>query len=99
MPSERIELLAFVSTHNPAQYEFNLRTLPANVRAVARAYVPLEKERELEIRRIQRVRLENERSATVNLREEEIVEDAGLEDEELASTLPTSKTKSKRKAA
>jgi hypothetical protein len=99
LPSERMELLAFVSTHNPAQYESNLRMLPANVRAVARAYVPLEKERELEIRRIQRVRLENERSVTVNLRDDEIVEDAGLEDEELASLRPTSKTKSKRKAA
>ena len=95
-PSERVELLAFVSAHNPAQYEPNLRTLPANVRAVARAYVPLERERELEIRRIQRVRLENERSATVNLSAEEIVEDAGLEDEELASALPTRKTKTEK---
>jgi hypothetical protein len=97
--SERAELLAFVSAHNPAQYESNLRTLPANVRTVARAYVPLEKERELEIRRIQRIRLENERSVTVNLRAEEIVEDAGLEDEELVPTLATSKTKRKRRAA
>ena len=60
---------------------------------------PLERERELEIRRIQRDRLENERSATVNLSAEEIVEDAGLEDEELASALPARKTKRKRKAA
>ena len=98
-PSERAELLAFVSAHNPAQYEPNLRTLPANIRAVARAYVPLERERELEIRRIQRIRLENERSATVNLSAEEIVEDAGLEDEELAPGLPARKTKRKREAA
>jgi hypothetical protein len=98
-PSERTELLAFVSAHNPAQYELNLPTLPANIRAVARAYVPLEKEGELEIRRIQRIRLENERSVTVNLRDEEIVEDAGLEDEELVPALATGKTKRKRRAA
>jgi hypothetical protein len=97
--SERAELLAFVSAHNPAQYEPNLGCLPANIRAVARAYVPLEREREFEIRRIQRIRLENERSATVNLTAEEIVEDAGLEDEELASALPARKSKRKREAA
>jgi hypothetical protein len=97
-PSERAELLAFVSAHNPAQYEFNLGNLPANIRAVARAYVPLERERELKIRRIQRVRLQNERerSATVNLSNEEIVEDAGLEDEELT---PTRKSKRNKEAA
>jgi hypothetical protein len=97
--SERMELLAFVSAHNPAQYESNLRTLPANVRAVARAYVPLEREREREIQRIQRIRLESERSVTVNLRDEEIVEDAGLEGEELVPALTTGKSKRKRRAA
>jgi hypothetical protein len=97
--SERAELLAFVSAHNPAQYAPNLRTLSANIRAVARAYVPLEREREREIRRVQRIRLENERSATINLSAEEIVEDAGLEDEELAPAFPARKTKRKREAA
>ena len=98
-PAERAELLAFLSTHNPAQYEPNLRHLSANIRKVAEAYVPLKKERELEIQRIQRARLENERSATINLSAAEIVEDAGLEDEELASVLPIRKAKAKRKAA
>jgi hypothetical protein len=98
-PSERSELLAFVSAHNPAQYEPNLRTLAPNIRAVARAYVPLERERELEIRRIQRIRLKNERSATIHLSTEEIVEDAGLEDEDFPSTLSAGKTKRKREAA
>jgi hypothetical protein len=97
--SERAELLAFVSAHNPAQYEPNLGGLPANIRAVAHAYVPLERERELEIRRIQRARLENERRATINLSAEEIVEDAGLECEELAPAAPARKTKRKREAA
>jgi hypothetical protein len=98
-PSEREELLAFVSAHNPAQYEPNLHTLAPNIRAVARAYVPLERERELEIGRIQRIRLKNERSATINLSTEEIVEDAGLEDEDFPSTLSAGKIKRKKEAA
>lgn len=96
---ERVELLAFVSVYSPAQYEPNLRSLPANIRAVARAYVPLERERELEIRRVQRRRLEKERSAILNLSAEQIVEDAGLEDEELVPTVSARKTKRKREAA
>jgi hypothetical protein len=98
-PSERTELLAFVSSHYPAEYASNLGGLPANIRAVARAYVPLQRERELEIRRVQRIRLENERAAVVNLTSEEIVEDAGLEDDELASGPAARKTKRKREAA
>lgn len=97
-PSERTELLAFVSAHNPAQYAPNLRNLPSNIRAVARAYVPMERERELEVRRVQRLRLENERTAIVNLTSEEIVEDAGLEDDETAPQVTIRKTK-RRKAA
>jgi hypothetical protein len=97
--SERAELLAFVSVNNPARYEPNLGGLPANIRAVARAYVPLEREEELEIRRIQRIRLEHERGATVNLSVEEIVEDAGLEDEQVAPAKSLRKTKRRRKAA
>jgi hypothetical protein len=97
--SERLELLAFVSAHNPAEYARNLRDLPPNIRAVARAYVPMERERELEIRRVQRVRLANERAATINLRSEEMVEDAGLEDDELAAAARSRKNKRKREAA
>jgi hypothetical protein len=97
-PSERAELLAFVSAHNPAQYAPNLSDLPPNIRAVARAYVPMERERELEVRRVQRLRLENERTAVVNLTSEEIVEDAGLEDDEAAPQAAIRKTK-RRKAA
>jgi hypothetical protein len=98
-PSERAELLAFLSAHNPAEYARNLPDLPANIRAVARAYVPMERERELEIRRVQRVRLANGRTATVNLTAEEMVEDAGLEDDELAPAATSRKNKRKREAA
>jgi hypothetical protein len=98
-PSERAELLAFVSAHNPAEYERNLGDLPTNIRKVARAYVPIERKRELEIRSVQQARLANERAATVNLTSEEIVEDAGLDDEELASATSSRKNKRKREAA
>jgi hypothetical protein len=97
-PSERAELLAFVSAHNPGQYARNLRDLPANIRAVARAYVPMEREREREVRRVQRLRLQHERTALVNLTSDQIVEDAGLDDEELAHVVPAPHAK-RRKAA
>ena len=97
--SERAELLGFVSAHNPGQYSSNLSSLPANIRAVAGAYVPLGREQELEIRRVQRLRLQNERRATVNLRAEEIVEDAGLDDDENGMSPPVRSSKKKRVAA
>ena len=56
-PSERAELLAFLSAHNPADYAQNIHTLPANLQRVGRFYVPLRHENELEIRRVQRARL------------------------------------------
>lgn len=97
--SERGELLAFLSAYNPAQYEPNLGSLPANIRSVARAYIPLERGVELKIRSVQRARLESERKATINLSADEIVEDAGLEEEELAPTVPARKAKRKLEAA
>jgi hypothetical protein len=98
-PSERAELLAFVSAHNPGEYARNLRTLPANVSAVARFYVPIGRDRELKMRRVQRARLENERAAIVNLTSEQIVEDAGLEEGDLAFSAPARQPKRKREAA
>ena len=96
--SERAELLAFVSAHNPGQYARHLRDLPLNIRTVARAYVPMEKERELEVRRVQRLRLQKERGAVINLTSEEIVEDAGLDEDE-RTPMPMARPAKRRKAA
>jgi hypothetical protein len=84
-PTERSELVAFLSARNPAEYNRDLRDLPANIRRVGRFYLPMPKEVEAEIQRIQRDRLKVERTAQINLASEEIVEDAGLEEDGLAA--------------
>ena len=98
-PSERSELLAFLSARNPADYVRDLRDLPTNLRQVARFYVPLTREVETEIRRVQQARLKAERTAQINLTAEEIVEDAGLEDDEPTPLQIASKRKRTREAA
>jgi hypothetical protein len=96
--SERAELLAFLSTRNPAEYVRTLNDLPPNVRGVARFHVPIPKQRETEITRVQRSRLKDERTAQINMTDEEIVEDAGLEDDTPDVQIAT-KRKVKKKAA
>jgi hypothetical protein len=98
-PSERSELLAFLSARNPADYVRDLRDLPTNLRQVARYYVHLTREVETEIRRVQQARLKAERTAQINLTAEEIVEDAGLEDDEPTPLQIASKRKRTREAA
>lgn len=80
-PSARPELIAFLSSMHPAEYQKRLTDLPANLRPIASFYVPISKEAEAKISRIQRKRLQNERATVVHLRPEGIVEDAGLEEE------------------
>ena len=98
-PSEHAELLGFLSARNPAEYARNLRDRPANVRRAARFYVPLSREQETEIRRVQQARLKTERAAPITLTPEQIVEDAGLEDEQQAAPQLASKRKRARVAA
>ncbi len=80
-PSERAEMLDFLSGRNPAEYARDLRDLPDNIAAVARFHIPLPKDREAAIRRIQRARLKSEPVADMRLTVEEVVEDAGLDDD------------------
>jgi hypothetical protein len=80
-PSECAELIAFLSSMHPAEYQKNLGVLPANLRSVATFYIPISKVSEEKIMRIQRNRLKPEYSSTVYLRPEEVIEDAGLDDE------------------
>jgi hypothetical protein len=99
IPSERAELLSFLSARNPAEYARDIRELPANVRGVAYFHLPLTREAENEIRRVQRARLHAERRAQINLTSEEIVEDAGLDEEELAMPRLASKRKRAKEVA
>src|SRR5262249_15279508 len=95
-PSERAELIEFLSGRNPADYVRAISELPPNISRVARFYIPLTRSVESKIREVQRARLIEERTAPINMTPEEIVEDAGLEEE---AEQIVSKRTSKRKAA
>jgi hypothetical protein len=98
-PSERLELLAFLSDRNPAEFAKDLALLPANIRSVARYHVPLRREQENEIRRLQRARVKREPVVDIRLTTEEIVEDAGLDDDEVAAPVSARKRKRIEEAA
>ena len=66
------------------------------MRRAARFYVPLTREQETEIRRVQQARLKTERAVLITLTPEQIVEDAGLEDEQQAAPQLASKRKRAR---
>ncbi len=91
-PSERSELIAFLSARNPSEYSAALNTLPTNLQKVARFYVPISKRRESDIRRVQRARLSADKRLRINLTDEEIVEDAGLDDDFTSTHLARQKT-------
>jgi len=98
-PSERAELIAFLSARNPAEFARDLQELPLNLRRVAQFYVPLKREVELEIRKKQRARLKGAPTAYVGLASDEIVEDAGLEEDEVVIPRVSGKRKRTREAA
>jgi hypothetical protein len=82
--SEKTELVEFLSTRMPGRYKHDLGTLSGSVLSAAQFYVPMERERELEVRKVQRVRKEVDFAADIRLSPAEIVEDAGLEDIEFS---------------
>ncbi len=98
-PSERTDLIAFLSARNPAEYVRDLGQLSLNVRRVARFYVPLGREAEMEIRQKQRSRLKSEPVAYLGMAPDEIVEDAGLEEDEFAPAPIPRKRKRAQEAA
>jgi hypothetical protein len=97
--SERAELIEFLSARMPADYARDLRELPKNLRRLAQFYVPISKYSEAEIRRMQQDRLKSERTAHMGLTSEEIVEDAGLEDDEVVRSERTQTRKRTKEAA
>lgn len=97
--SEKTELVEFLSTRMPGRYKHDLGTLKGNVLQAARFYVPMERDEELEIRKLQRLRREAEVSADIRLSAAEIVEDAGLEDVELMPPPKVTATRRKLKEA
>jgi hypothetical protein len=93
--SEKAELLSFLSDRNPAEYARDAGILPARLRATAQFYFPLSKAREAEIRILQRERALQQPALRIGLSTEEIVEDAGLDEDAYlpvrrAATRPTS---------
>lgn len=85
--SERAELLSFLSGRNPAEYVRDIRGLPPAIARLAHFHIPLPREVEVEIRQRQRARLKQERKAQINMTAEEIVEDAGLDDDASSSAI------------
>jgi hypothetical protein len=93
-PSQRAELITFLSTRNPADYTTDLRELSPNTRSVARFYVPLTREAESEIRQTRKAQL----GAVPTLPSEEIVEDAGLDEDEPAPQFGRKRKRAKEAA-
>ncbi|TPM06132.1 MULTISPECIES: radical SAM protein [unclassified Mesorhizobium] len=79
--SEKAELIAFLSERPPSEYSRDLSELPRDLRSVARFYVPLAKGQEAEIWRLQKAVSGRSQGPDMRLTEEEIVEDAGLDDD------------------
>jgi hypothetical protein len=80
-------------------YRNSIRDLPAGLRSVAEFYIPLSREVELEIRRVQRKRLLIGKDSKIGLSAEEIVEDAGLEEEETYEPVTLKRKRRKEEAA
>ena len=89
--SDRTEVLNFLSSHNPAEYESHLSDLPKPLRRLAKFYLPLSRQEEAGIRQLQQARREADPLSGVRLSLEEIVEDAGLEDDERSTARPSRK--------
>jgi hypothetical protein len=83
--SERTELMQSLSAQNPAAYSNAIRQLPVSLQRVARFYIPLSKKKEADIREAQRARAKFMKKADIRLSSEEIVEDAGLDDDAMTS--------------
>lgn len=82
-PSERAEVLVLVSSCDPKFFPtLPSRASTARVKKILRFYIPLAKDKEAEIWRVQRA------AAVAGLPEDEHVEDAGLEDEPAPSEEP-----------
>lgn len=80
-PSEKADLISFLSERKPAEYHRDIGLLPPSVRRVARFHIAPTKAREAEIATIQRARLRGEPEPDIRLTSEEIVEDAGLDED------------------
>ncbi len=94
--SERSELISFLSGLNPAAYAGRITELAPSLRRVAAFHVPMSKQREADVRLLLRG-LKDERTVQdVRLSVEEIVEDAGLDDDRSIEIAPATR---KRKAA
>ena len=81
---ERNELTQLLSSCGPAEFEaLAQRASTKNLKQILRFYVPLAKEELFEIWSIQKELLRQRRKEDINLAEDERVEDAGLDDEEI----------------
>lgn len=87
--SEKAVLLEFLSERNPAEFARDVGLLSHRLRGIAPFYFPLTKKREAEIGKLQKARNDPNRKIRVSLTTEEIVEDAGLEDDGYPTSMTT----------
>jgi hypothetical protein len=80
-PSDKAELIAFLSDRNPAEYARDLGVITRDLRELAQFYFPLSKSRDAEIGQLQKARNRSDQRLRIGLTPEEIVEDAGLDDD------------------
>jgi hypothetical protein len=98
-PSDRTELLSYLSARNPSEFGRDINALPKALRHIARFYVPVPKDREEEIRNLQKARIAAEPVADIRLTDAEIVEDAGLDEEIAVEPAVSRKRKGRKEAA
>jgi hypothetical protein len=79
--SERAQLVAFLSDHNPTEYAHEMSALPGVLQRVVEFYIPPTKSQEAKIAAVQHARLRGQPVPDVRLSSGEIVEDAGLDDD------------------
>jgi hypothetical protein len=96
--SQKEELLHFLSNRNPSDYARGAGELPAALRKIVNFYTPLSKDRESEMRDVQKARIEKE-VAEIKLKPEEMVEDAGLDEEVSGITTKIKQRKRTKEAA
>jgi len=97
--SEKAELLNFLSSRIPSLFEKSLGELPKALQGIARFYVPMGRETELQVRTLQQSRKGSQPYGNIRLSAEEIVEDAGLEEPDTDEIRPAPKRKRTKEAA
>lgn len=96
--NEKAEVLSLLSAHDPSKYrKFIPNVGNSRIRNVLRFHIPLSKHEELEIWRRQKARAEASEVPILSVPDDERVEDAGLDDQELPAGVSGRKAKTSQR--